>query len=527
MSAVAGHVDDGARVPYRRWRRWVASLRRRALVVRAAESGGDPHDRVYLGYGVVLLALVYGPILWSALAQAVATLPLPDDPAARGATLAAAAAAALGLACLAGFPAARAGGPLWTSPAEATFTLSGQFRPRDVLRRRAVLLVAGAGGVGAFVATAAAQGLSAAPAGATAEALAAAAVVAAAAAQVPLAVAVAAQAPRRRRAAGGVTAVLLALGLLGLVGTATGLGARAVALGCPPGPWCGSAAAGPVPVLLAVLVGLTCAWLVVRVLPGELDVDRAAAAQARTVTAGRGLVGGESGAVADVLGPRVYAGRAAGLPAGLLRRAPLAARDLLGLRRRPAALAGSLAVGLAGSLLVRAGADGGPALASVLGAAALYAAARTWADGLHAFAAQPRPGGLLPGSTTRAVAGHAVVPGTVALLVALLVGLVAAATGGGGAALAGLVSVVLLVLAARVWVAGATAAPPGLFTPMMTPNGDMSMLVLGAWYVRGWLVVVAVAWLLHQASWGPGTAAVAVAVAAGLSAAGLRRFARG
>ena len=91
--SVTTHVDDGARVPYRRWRRWVASLRRRALVLRAAESGGDPHDRVYLGYGVVLLALVYGPILWSALAQAAAAAPLPDADAGRAAGLVAAAAA--------------------------------------------------------------------------------------------------------------------------------------------------------------------------------------------------------------------------------------------------------------------------------------------------------------------------------------------------------------------------------------------------------------------------------------------------
>ncbi|HWV76207.1 MAG TPA: hypothetical protein VN027_02730, partial [Isoptericola sp.] len=62
--------------------------------------------------------------------------------------------------------------------------------------------------------------------------------------------------------------------------------------------------------------------------------------------------------------------------------------------------------------------------------------------------------------------------------------------------------------------------------PMMTPNGDMSMLVLGAWYLRGWLVVGGAAWLLQRA--GPGAPAVVLllALAAALVAAGVRRFAR-
>lgn|GEM_PF-5238961 len=529
MSALAGHVDDGARVPYRRWRRWVGSLRRRALVVRAAESGGDPHDRVYLGYGVVLLALVYGPILWSALAQAAAALPLPAGAEERSAALVAGAALALGVACLAGLAAARAGGPLWTSPEESAFALSGQFRPRDVLRRRAVLLVVGAGALGAFVATAATQGIAPEQAGDAPAVLLAGAVGAAALAQVPLAVGVAAQTSRRRGAARGVTALLLAVGLLELLALATDAGAQAVVLACAEpvlgGPGGSCTLSVPVMVgaaLLAALVGAASVGLVVRVLPDELDVDRAAAGQARTVTAGRGLVGGESGALADVLGPRAYGGRRAGLPRRLLRRAPLVARDLLGLRRRPAALAASLAAGLAGALLVRAGAEDGPALVTVAGAAALYGAARTWADGLHAFAAQPQPGALLPGSAGRAVAGHAVVPAALALVVAG-----AAAAGGAGGALAVLL-VVVTVLAVRAWVAGATAAPPGLFTPMATPNGDMAMLVVGAWYLRGWLVVLAVAWLLHRAGpgAGPAVAMSTLALAAALAAAAVRRFAR-
>ncbi|SKC52824.1 hypothetical protein SAMN04324258_1574 [Krasilnikoviella flava] len=512
------HVDDGARVPYRRWRRWVASLRRRTLALRAAESGGDPHDRVYLGYGVVLLALVYGPILWSALAQAAAAVPVPDGPTALAALVVAGSALALGVTCAAGLAAARAGGPLWTSPAEVTFALGGQFRARDVLRGRALLLTLGAGAVGAFVATAAAAGLAGGPAAAPPPVLLGAAAVAALLAQVPLAVGSAAQAPRRRRAAVGVTVLLLALGAVAALGAATPTAAAVAMSGqALPGTRTGVLAGAA----LVAVVGLLSAWLVVRVLPDELDVDRAAAGQARTVTAGRGLVGGDSGAVADVLGPRVHAGRAAGLPAVLLRRAPLLARDLLGLRRRPAAAVATLVAGCAGALLVRLGTEGGPALATVAGALALYGAARTWADGLHAFAAQPEPGALLPGTTGRAVAGHAVVPVALALLVAA-----ASSVGAGADAVVAVLVLTGLALGARVWVAGATAAPPGLFTPMMTPNGDMSMLVLGAWYLRGWLVVAAAAWLLERAGPGAVTAGLVLALAAGLAAAGVRRFAR-
>ncbi|GAB6938514.1 hypothetical protein ACQP60_02195 [Isoptericola variabilis] len=512
--SVTAHVDDGSRVPYPRWRRWVASLRRRALVARAAESGGDPHDRVYLGYGVVLLALVYGPILWSALAEAAAAVPLPGALPGRAAAVVAGTVLALGAACLAALATARAGGPLWTTPAETAFALSGQFRPRDVLRRRALLLVLGAAAVGAFAATAGAAGLAGGSAASEPGALLGAGVGAALLAQVPLTVGAAAQVPGRRRAAVGVTLLLVTLGLVVALGAVTP-GAL------PASPGAAWARAGVTAlVVLVTAVGLASSWLVVRVLPDELDVDAAAAGQSRTVTVGRGLVGGDSGATTDVLGPRTYRGRRAGLPRRLLRVAPLVARDLLGLRRRPAAVVAALGTGVVGALLVRWGAEGGPAVVTVAGALALYAAARTWSDGLHAFAAQPQPGALLPGSSARAVAGHAVVPAGLSL-VAVAAGVAGAGTGGVVAVLL----VVVLVLGARVWVAGATAAPPGLFTPMMTPNGDMSMLVLGAWYLRGWLVVGGAAWLFQRA--GPGAPAVVLllALAAALAAAGARRFA--
>ncbi|WP_415803343.1 hypothetical protein [Isoptericola cucumis] len=560
-AARAAHLDDGRRVAYGRWRRWVRSLRRRSMLVRVAEGGGDPSDRVYLAYGVVLLALVYGPILWSALAQAGTGLRTAAVVgAANGAgawdtpdvaRLVAGGLLALGVAAAAALAAARAGGPLSVSPAEATFVLGGQFRPRVVLRRRGAALVAGAAVVAAFGATALAHG-----AGDGAGPVAWWGVCAALLAQVPLAVGVGAQAPRWRRASTSVTAVLLVVG--GVAATAalldpargrTTIGVACLApdggeAPCPVDVGLVAGQPGAGLVVGAALVGLAAVGLVLQALPDEVDVDAAASGHRSTVAAGRGLVGGESGAVADVLGPVTYGGRRARLPGALLRRAPVVARDLLGLRRRPVALAGSLAVGGVGGLLVLLGAGaagegaaagGASPVAVVVGAALLYAASATWCGGLRALAAQTEPGALLPGGPGRQVAAHAVVP--------VLVGILAAALGGGvtaawaaaagasvsaaGPAVLLLVLVIVLVLAARVWVAGATTAPPGVFTPMVTPAGDASMLVLGAWYLRGWLVVIGTAWLLHRAT--PGgevVAAVGVAaLAAWLVTSGVRRLA--
>ncbi|WP_344245444.1 hypothetical protein [Isoptericola hypogeus] len=559
-----GAVDDGTRVPYRRWRRWVRSLRRNTLRSRAAESGHDPHDRVYLAYGVVLLGLVYGPIAWSALAQAASALRttevvaagVADGPAV--ARLVAGGLLALGVAGAGALAAARAGGPLWASRAEVTFALSGQFPPRAVLRRRAAALVAGAAIVGAFGATALAWG-----AGDDAATVLAWGACGACLAQVPLAVGAAAQTPRWRRAAWTVVGLLLGLGGLAALGAAlTPAAAPAIGVAClgPDGdPAACAVDAGLAPGLAtggllvgAGLVGLACVLLVLVSLPDEVDVDAAAAGHRRTVAAVQGLAGGESGAVADVLGPSVLSGRRATFWPSLLGRAPLVARDLLGLRRRPGALAGSAAVGVLGALLVLLGgaaasappagpgapgtALAGTTLAAVVGAALLYAASATWSGGLRALAAQPEPGTLLPGRIGRQVAAHAVVPSVVAAVVTGLGVAVAtlldAAGSAGlalGAAVPGLVLVLVLVvvLAARVWVAGATSAPSGLFTPMSTPDGDASMLVLGAWYLRGWLVVIGAAWLLHRAGPDAGLAlaVVLLALAGVLVRSAVRRLA--
>lgn len=489
-------------------------MRRRTALVRAAEAGGDPHDRVYLGYGVVLLALVYGPILWSAVAVAGGVLPVG---AFAGSLL------GLGLASAGTALAARTGGPLWVSPAEATFVLGGQFRPRTVLRLRGASLVAGAAVLGAFMTTA----LASAGGG---PALLGWGLAGALGAQVPLAVGVAAQTPRWRRTAHGVAGALLVLGGACLLLPSAVL-ARPGALGAP------GSLGGLVPLGVVAAVGVACVLLVLRVLPDEVDADEAAAGFRRTAIAGSGLAGGDSGGTAELLGARRSGGRGSTFVAPLLRRAPVVARDLLGLRRLVNASLASVLVGGLGGLMVLSGADGGAgdagggggALPVVIGAAALYASSAGWAGGLRAFASQPEPGRLLPGPPGRLLAAHLVIPAAVAAGVGGLALGVGAVLGLSGP-VAGpvLVALLVVVLAARAWVAGASAAPPEIFTPMMTPAGDMAMLVLAAWYLRGWLVVVTVAWLAQRAGPGAGvtTAVLAVAVAVWLVRAAVRRVAR-
>lgn len=544
--AAAERADDVALVmPYARWRRWVRALRARAALVRAAEEGRDRGDRVYLAYGVVLLGLMYGPMLWIVLAQAGAPLGAGDlvvtgaDVVAGGRDgLLAVGLASLGAASVLGVLAARAGGPLWTTPHEVAFAMSGQFPARAVLLRRGALLVAGAAGLGAFVGSALAAGaLDADAAGGTAADVAAWGVVAALAAQVALAVGVAAQGTRTRAAARVVAAALLAVGALAVAGWLTveraGQGSGVTCVGgddvapalCP-------VTAGPgTAVLVALLVvAAACVVLVLRVLPDRVDLDATAAAHRRTTLTTQALTAGDASGVRGVLGPERLARRGATFPAAVLRRAPLAARDLLGLTRRPVPLLASVASGVVGGLLVAVGVSGTvvAGVATVAGAALLYAASAVWAGGLRDLAVQPVPGGLLPGSLARVVAGHAVVPAAVGTVVVAAVAAVALGTGlvatgpGAGRAVVGLAVLVTVALGARAWVAGDTTAPVELFTPVAGPTGDMSLLVVAAWYVRGWLLVVGAAWVLLR--FGTGAVLPLVLLAGLLVRAAVRRL---
>ncbi|WP_277209067.1 hypothetical protein [Isoptericola croceus] len=542
VAETGGAGQPALRVPYAPWRRWVGQVRRRSALARATDAGGDPGDRVYVVYGVALLALVYGPILWSALA--LTGLPLADrDAEVTAGQWSSGAFDALvvvglcvgGLVCLLALAVARAGGPVWTSPPEATFVLAGQFPPVAVLWRRVVLLSVGAALIAAFGASAIAAGALGVVGGAEPvhEANAADVVgwsaVAALAVQVPLMVGVAAQCPRWLTRARQAAGVLVGLGVLALVLEVASPRVRAAV-----GPACLDAAGTATACSLATgpgagVLGIAGAaaglsvWLVVRVLPGEIDLDATASAQRSTVATAQALAGGEAGGLADLLGPVRLQGRTRTLWQPLLRRAPVVARDLLGVRRRAWPVVGSVLTGTGGGLLVLAGvpstAGPGSAFAVVLGSAALYAASATWTSGLRDMASQARPGGLLPGGVGRVVAGHLVVPALLGLLsvgaalgLAALVGL-SGLPGDGTSAVVAAIGSAVVVLAVRCWVAGATTVPAELFTPVSAPGGgDASTLVVVAWFVRGWLVVVGVAWTLHRASGGGMAGLTGVAV---------------
>ena len=505
-------------MPYRRWHRWVRALRVRSARVH----GQDGSDRVYLVYGVVLVALMYGPMLWTALAQGGAALgggvlaagSAPDVLLA-GVVLMTAAAGVLGVV------AARLGGPLWTDAVEVAYALSGQFPPRDVLGGRAAPLCAGA----AVVAGACVAGFAS---GALGGAGGAAAVLAwgafgGATAQVPLLLGVAAQAPRRRAAAWVVAGGLVVVAALG---AAAALGGQGPGTCTPPGGG-GACGAGPgvIALALAAVAGSASAALVITALPAEIDVDATAAARGRTLAAGAGLAGGNLAGMVSLLGSPRLARRRATFPGLLLHRAPVVARDVLGLSRHPAASLGSVVAGAAGAALVTAARGSGATLTVVLGALTLYAASAAWSRGLRDLASQPVPGGLLPGSVARLFAAHAVAPALAGLVAAGLgLGAAVIVDGPGVAELARLAMVLLVVLAARWWVSGATTAPAAVFTPIASPAGDASQVVLAAWYLRGWLVVVGAAWATTR--FGPGAAPVLALAAAGLVAGAVARVRR-
>ncbi|MCK0116909.1 hypothetical protein MWU57_07665 [Isoptericola sp. S6320L] len=552
------------RVPYTPWRRWLRRLRRRSALARAAAAGADPGDRVYLTYGVVLLVLVYGPMLWVALAQTGLPLGRPGEDAVLAGRWSSSAFDGLvvvglcvgGLLSLLAVSVARAGGPLWTSPPEVTFALSGQFAPVTVLWRRLVLLAAGTGVVAAFGASALAAGAlglvggadavpadGAGPADVVGWALAAACAV-----QVPLTLGVAAQGPRRRTAARQAAGVLLGLGVLAPALEILAPQVRAAVV-----PACldtaGSAVACPLAtgpgvgvLTVAGTAALVSVWLAVRVLPAEIDLDATAAAQRTTVATSQALVAGEAGGLADLLGPRRLGGRGRTLWPPLLRRAPVVARDLLGVRRRVWTVLGAVVAGAGGTFLVLVATPSpgvrGSAFGVVLGAAILYAASASWAAGLRDMASQPRPGGLLPGGVGRVVAAHLVVPAALAAL-AVGVGLALAALAhqaglpdGGTAAALVAVCTGVVVLAVRCWVCGATTVPAELFTPVSVPGGgDASTLIVLAWFVRGWLMVVGLAWTLHRTAEAGsgvlgGVAVVVLLTAAWFVRSAVRRLAR-
>ncbi|GAA4717798.1 hypothetical protein GCM10023216_02370 [Isoptericola chiayiensis] len=526
----------GLAMPYGPWRRWVRALRAHHRRRRADDDG----DRTYLAYGFTLLALMYGPILWTTLAQAGVPLGEGAGWSVRG-TLVVAGTVVVAAAGLGGVVLARLGAPLWVTRTDAAYVLSGVWDPRAVLWRRVLVLVAVAGVLAALVGSALAFGaLDAAGTPAGAGTLTAWGACAAGVAMLPLTLAVAAQCPRWRTTARVAAALIAAVGVLVAVqgadfpvGTAV-LGADVLCVdpsGCAPLPVRdGVAPAGPPAAVVGWAAGLAvvCGWLLLAVLPRDLDADVTAEAWSRTVATGEALGAGDATGVRAVAGPARLTGRRRTFPRILLPSVPLVARDVLALSRRPAVLLGSLPAGVAGAALLALAAGGGPgaAPAAVGGGVVLYAAAAAWTGGLRDLAEQAEPGGLLPGGPSRAVRGHLPVPvalGAVSGALGLLVAAVLAGVDGSSVVLVG--TGLVVALGARVWVAGATQAPPEVFTPVAGPTGDLSTVMVIAWFLRAWLVVIGSAWVVARLglTWVP----LVVVVVVALAAAGARRLDRG
>ncbi|ANC30876.1 hypothetical protein [Isoptericola dokdonensis] len=525
---VPGGLDPQRLVPYGRWRRWVRALRARG----ARRQGDGGHgERLSLLYGLVLVALMYVPMGWVAIEQAGTSLGRAAGTVGGGSGTDALMVAGVALVAVAGLGALalpRAGLPLWVSAPDARYALVGVWRPRTVLWRRGALVLALAAVLGTVVGSALASAL---VRPASAGELIGWAACAAGIALAPVAIGVAAQCPRWRAVAVPVAvSVVVVAAVVAVVGPGLTVDAApAVAelcvdpAGCA-GPGVATSSAGPPAVVVgwSVAVAAVAAWLVLGVLPAAVDPDATAAAGAIARTTGVGLAAGDASGLRPATSPARR--HRAELSARLLRVSPVVARDVLGLRRRPVGLAGSVLVGVLGAAAV-AVADAA-ALVAVVGALAFYAASATWTRGLEAMASQPVPGGLLPQGPGRQVAGHAAVPVVVGIVVAAA-GVVLAAPAGvaGPGAGPAVGAVVVAVLGARVGVAGATTVPPGLFTPTVGPTGDLSALVVAAWYLRGWLVVGAVAWSTTRSA--TGAVLLAAVVAGGWAVAAVRRAERG
>ncbi|PFG42524.1 hypothetical protein ATJ88_1186 [Isoptericola jiangsuensis] len=524
-SAALDALDPALLVPYGRWRRWVRALRVRGGRRREHDAGGD---RAYLAYGATLLALMYLPVGWVAVQQAGLALTgpavaVPGGGTGAGAgTLVAVGAALVAAAALGASALPRVGLPLAVAETDARFVLTGVWRARTVLWRRGVLALALAALVGGLVGSALAAAFVGGPQdGIAPVALAAWTLCAAGFSLAPVAVGVAGQGSRRRSI--GLVAVvgLVVVAVAAALGGAELVADPTTAPACVGGLPAACASSGP-PALVAgaaVLVAATSSWLVLAVLPETVDPDTAAAAGATARTTGVGLAAGEAAGLRPVIAPprRGVPGR---LPGVLLPHVPLVARDVLGLWRRRRATGTALLVGAAGAFLVAAH---GGVLVTVVGALLLYGAAAAWTRGLDATAAHPVPGGLLPHRPGRLLTEHAVVP-TVAGVVVAVAGLATAAGVGAASAAPAVAVVAVAVLGARVGVAGATTVPPGLFTPVAGPAGDVSPLVVGAWYLRGWLVVAAVAWATVR-SW-PLAVVLVAGVVTWAAAGAVHRLAR-
>lgn len=199
-----------------------------------------------------------------------------------------------------------------------------------------------------------------------------------------------------------------------------------------------------------------------------------------------------------------------------------ARRDAVAWLRTPDRCAGgALAVLLGAVALGGAPLLPGPAAwtALLLGALALRTGAGAFVDGIrhgvHTLGAPP----LLGQRAGTQLLLHAAAPGLLLVTLGALGGTLAAVVGGGAGSGSVLlpVAVAATVLAARAWEAAKGTMPLALATPIPTPQGDLSVLVMLAWQADAVVVpLLGAAALLLVLPSGPGVVLLTAAALVGL-----------
>jgi hypothetical protein len=472
--------------PRRRLRR----LRRELRGFRVEDTAGDLTYTIYL---VVLTTLMYGPMLAQALRAGGATMPDAALP-----SVVTVAVVVGGLAVLAlGF--GRKVGPLRTTAAEVEHFLRGQVPPHLVLRRRALGAAAAVG-------------------------LALAAVTAGLGYGADL----------------GLSRTARLAGLAGVGGLAVGgLWVRVQAAGTrtrrPSGaaPRASAARIGDVTLLRRAL--------------DRLDPDVLLASLERWRSAGRSFMAGDARGAALRVGEAPAALRHRRLRTSTRLPLLVLARDWLGAQRALGRFVRSLVGAVAAATLLVLGAGPG-SIGAAAAALVLFGATASWVEGLAAHA-DHAASGVVPGTPGRLFTLHLIFPSLVATGVLAIGGALAWALGvlgvlagdaavlgdgvGGTAALGGAapvgdrlayaVAVIFLAVTARAWVASQSVMPPSVLTPVVTPVGDLSPVVMGAWYVRGWLVVLGVVLGMRWLAPDSGAAVWTIVAGAALLAVGTSR----
>ncbi len=212
----------------------------------------------------------------------------------------------------------------------------------------------------------------------------------------------------------------------------------------------------------------------------------------------------------------------------------VARRDLVGALRTPGRCAVGACSLVLGAVVVVLGAGPGgvPAgMGAAVGTGVGYAALGVVSDGFrHAAEAATAPP-LYGWSTAGTYARHAVLP-TAGALVAAVLGVVGAGVVGapwGAASVVGLVSVVgplaVLLVAVRAYDSAKGPLPPVLLTPVPTPAGDVSGLVVLAWQADALLIAATTAAVAVSAP-GPTAPVVLAAATVAVVAATQRRLRR-